>query len=97
MINNEILKKQILYRSTHRGTKEMDLLLGSFVKQYINKFNSTDLKDLERLILIEDEIISKWYFNKENNIAILKSKVSKLLKSFKIQSNGGEGGIRTHE
>ena len=28
----EILKKKILYRSSYRGTKEMDLLLGSFVK-----------------------------------------------------------------
>ena len=27
MINKEILKKQIIYRSSHRGTKEMDLLL----------------------------------------------------------------------
>ena len=33
MANNEILKKQIIYRSTHRGTKEMDLLLGNFVKK----------------------------------------------------------------
>ena len=39
MTNKEILKKQIIYRSTHRGFKEMDLLLGNFVKKYINKFN----------------------------------------------------------
>ena len=40
MINKEILKKQIIYRSMHRGSKEMDLLLGSFVKKHINKFDS---------------------------------------------------------
>ena len=36
MTNKEILKKQIIYRSMHRGFKEMDLLLGNFVKKYID-------------------------------------------------------------
>ena len=31
----ESLKKKIKYRSSYRGTKEMDLLLGSFVTKYI--------------------------------------------------------------
>jgi antitoxin CptB len=84
MTNNEILKKQILYRSTHRGTKEMDLLLGSFVKKHIDEFTFADLKDLQSLLFIDDEIISKWYFNKENNKSITKNKISKLLKDFKV-------------
>ena len=61
MTNKEILKKQILYRSAHRGTKEMDLLLGNFVKKYIDELNDKDLKDLESLLHIEDEILYKWY------------------------------------
>ena len=36
-INTEDLKKKIIYRSTYRGTKEMDVLLGSFTKKYINR------------------------------------------------------------
>ena len=44
MTNKEILKKKIIYRSTHRGTKEMDLLLGNFVKKYIDNFNNSELK-----------------------------------------------------
>ena len=46
MTNKEILKKQIIYRSNHRGVKEMDLLLGSFVKKYINNLQNDDLQDL---------------------------------------------------
>ena len=38
MTNKEILKKKIIYRSGHRGSKEMDLLLGNFVKKNIDKF-----------------------------------------------------------
>ena len=48
MRNNEILKKQIIYRSTHRGTKEMDLLLGNFVKKNIHIFTDSELNDLKK-------------------------------------------------
>ena len=65
MTNKKILKKQIIYRSTHRGTKEMDLLLGDFVKKNINIFSDSELKDLENLMIIEDEILQKWYFEKK--------------------------------
>ena len=34
--NIDELKKKIIYRSNYRGTKEMDKLLGKFVKKYIN-------------------------------------------------------------
>ncbi len=84
MTNKEILKKQIIYRSMHRGTKEMDLLLGSFVKKYINELNLNDLKDLEKLLHIEDEILYKWYFEKNLKIFNPSSKISTLLKKFKI-------------
>ncbi len=68
----------------HRGSKEMDLLLGNFVKRNIDKFNNNELKDLEKLLFIEDEIIYKWYFEKNSNNAIPNTKVSMMLKNFKL-------------
>ena len=35
----EIFKKKLIYRAGYRGTKEMDILLSSFVNKYINKFD----------------------------------------------------------
>ena len=84
MTSNEILKKQILYRSIHRGTKEMDLLLGTFVKKYIDKFSDSDLRDLKDLMMIEDEIIYQWYFMKTNVDLVPINKVSQMLKNFKL-------------
>ena len=84
MPNKEILKKQIIYRSMHRGTKEMDLLLGNFVKKYVDELNVTELKDLEKLLFIEDEILYKWYIKKNSNKLIPKTKVSIMLKNFKL-------------
>ena len=82
MPNKEILKKQIIYRSNHRGTKEMDLLLGNFVKKYINKLRNKDLEDLMNLLLIEDEVILKWYYEKKSNNPILNTNISLKLKKF---------------
>ena len=84
MTNKEILKKQIIYRATHRGTKEMDILLGNFVKKYIKEFNDNELQDLEKLLFIEDEIIYNWYFKKNFNNNISNTKVSLMLKNFKL-------------
>ena len=84
MINKEILKKQIIYRSTHRGSKEMDILLGNFVKKYVNKFAYDDLIKLDKLLKIEDELLYRWYFEKNNSGKIPNNKISELLKKFKI-------------
>ena len=83
MTNKEILKKQIIYRSTHRGTKEMDLLLGNFVKKNIGKFTDSELKDLENLLEIDDEILQKWFFGKNNENLVPFNKISKMFKEFK--------------
>ena len=83
MKNKELLKKKIIYSSTHRGFKEMDLLLGSFVKMYLNKLNTSDLIDLHNLLMLEDEIIYDWYFKKKK-FFIYNNKVSNLLRNFKL-------------
>ena len=84
MTNNEILKKKIIYKASHRGSKEMDLLLGNFVKTNINKFTDSELLDLENLMKLDDEVLYKWHFRKNAKKAIPVNKVSKMLKEFKI-------------
>ena len=61
------LKKKIKYRSEYRGIKEMDILLGKFVKKYVDTFNYNDLIDLYDILEIDDDTIF-WY--SENNIRI---------------------------
>ena len=84
MTNNEILKKQIIYRSTHRGSKEMDLLLGNFVKKYIDSFNDEELKELNKIICLEDEVIHKWYFENRQSESMVNNRVSRYLKDFRL-------------
>ena len=92
-MNIDNLKKKILYRSKHRGTKEMDLLLSNFVKKYINSLNESELCELELLLNIDDEILYKWYLNNKRTTLIPENSITKKLKEFKLQDYGGEGGI----
>ena len=80
----DLLRKKILYRSEYRGIKEMELLLNSFVKKYINDFSIVELKQLDDLLNFDDDSLFKWYLNKKGEIKIPNNKVSNLLKNFKI-------------
>ena len=84
MNNIDLLIKKILYRSKYRGTKEMNLLLSNFVKQYINDFDIVELKQLDDLLNFDDDSLFKWYLSKKNEIKIPNNKVSNLLKNFRI-------------
>ena len=80
----EIFKKKLIYRASYRGTKEMDILLSSFVNKYINEFDRDSLLELEKFLNFEDEIILNFYNNdiKENDIE--KNQISKIFKNFKL-------------
>jgi|TARA_B100000959_G_C14516913_1_gene433714 antitoxin CptB len=84
MNKSEILKKKLLYRSSYRGTKEMDILLSSFVKFYIDKFTEEELEDLNKLLDLEDEVIFNFYKKDISNDSIKRNKISSHLKKFKI-------------
>jgi len=84
MINKEFLIKKIIYRATHRGSKEMDILLGQFAKQHIKDLSIEELKDLNEIMSIEDNLLYEWYFNKINNKKIVNNKISDKLRNFKL-------------
>ncbi len=80
----EIFKKKLLYRASYRGTKEMDILLSSFVKKFINDFNIDELYELENFLKFEDEAILNFYNYNIIDENINKNKISPIFKKFKI-------------
>ena len=80
----EIFKKKLIYRAGYRGTKEMDILLSSFVNNYINKFDKNLLIELENFLNFEDEIILNFYHHDISKKNIDQNKVSKIFKKFKL-------------
>ena len=84
MTDKDILKKQIIYRASYRGTKEMDILLGTFVKKYINKIDIKDLNNLIDLLSLEDEVIYNWYYGRKKVKKIPVNKISEMLRKFNL-------------
>ena len=53
-------RRRALYRAAHRGTKEMDWLLGRFAAAHIGAMSEAELADLERLIALPDPDLQAW-------------------------------------
>jgi len=80
--NIDQLKKKIIYRSNYRGTKEMDKLLGSFTKKYIDEFNNKELLELEKLLDIDDDNLYNFYNGLKTDVIFEKNSINDLFKNF---------------
>ena len=85
-INIKDLKNKIIYRANYRGTKEMDKLLGSFTKKYIDQFNEQELKFLCDLLDYDDENLYRFNQGQNLTIQIKLNKVSEIFKNYKYIS-----------
>ena len=78
------LKNKILYRSSYRGTKEMDILLKGFVDNVIDALNKEDLSSLLDLISLDDDNLYKFKTGLKTSILIKENKITKLFKDFNL-------------
>lgn len=53
-------KRRILYRATHRGTYETDLIIGSFAQRHIAGMDQPALDALEALMDYADIDLADW-------------------------------------
>ena len=86
IINIKDLKNKIIYRANYRGTKEMDKLLGSFTKKYINQLNEGELSLLSDLLNYDDESLYKLNQGLQLTIKIKNNKITELLKNYKYEN-----------
>ena len=56
----DALRRRARYRAGHRGTKEMDWLLGRFAESETGKMDDADLKDFEAFLALPDPDIENW-------------------------------------
>ena len=53
-------RRRILFRSWHRGMREMDLVFGRFADAEIASLGSGELDDYERLLEAQDRDVFSW-------------------------------------
>ena len=83
VINKEELKKKIIYRSSYRGSKEMDTLMTSFVNSIINDLDIENLLKLSELVNLDDENLYKLKYATENHFTNLDEKLINKFRKFK--------------
>lgn len=53
-------RKKALFRAHHRGTKEMDFVMGRFADAHIAEISEDELIDFERLLDVSDQELFSW-------------------------------------
>ena len=77
-------RKRLIFRSEHRGMKEMDLLLGSFARKYVPKFDEAELAQYDEILQENDPNLYNWITGKENAPANVIGHVFECLQAHKL-------------
>ena len=80
--NKEELKNKIIYRASYRGSKEMDILMISFVNSIIHKLNLKQLNQLDNFVNMDDDTLMS-IKNDELLINFEDPSILKLVENFK--------------
>jgi antitoxin CptB len=58
-------RRRLRYRAWHRGTKEMDLVLGPYADAHVERMGGEDLGRLEAFLEEADTDLLKWVMGQE--------------------------------
>jgi len=59
-------RRRLLYRATHRGTKENDVLIGGFVARRIALLSEADIDALEHLLELPENDLADWLIGRRS-------------------------------
>jgi antitoxin CptB len=82
----ESRKKRLIFRSWHRGTREMDILMGNFADSVVPNLTPAQVEDYERLLDCPDPDLYDWYTQKSPVPEEEKSGVMGAFLGFKLKS-----------
>ena len=62
---DHIRRNRLRFRSWHRGTREMDLLLGRFADAHLHAFSPEQLTQYEYILTLNDPDLYNWIAGRE--------------------------------
>jgi antitoxin CptB len=75
-------RKRLRFRSWHRGTRELDLLLGPFADRHLDGLSAGELAEYEALLLMPDPDVYDWILGQTEPPAAVAQGVLRLIKQF---------------
>jgi len=83
----DVRRRKLLYRSWHRGTREMDLIMGRFADACLADFTVAELDEYERLIDVPDPDLYAWVSGEKAAPANYDTALLRRLRDFNQRGN----------
>jgi antitoxin CptB len=80
-------RRRLLFRSWHRGIREMDLIMGRFADAWIARLSDRELDDYERLIAVPDPELYAWIAGQEAAPPDFDSELLRRLRAFHFSAD----------
>ncbi|HET9902412.1 MAG TPA: succinate dehydrogenase assembly factor 2 [Xanthobacteraceae bacterium] len=61
----DLRRRKVLFRSWHRGTREMDLVMGRFLDTVLPALSEAELAEVEAWIELPDPLLYAWITGEE--------------------------------
>jgi antitoxin CptB len=81
--SDDVRRKRLLFRAWHRGTREADLILGSFAEQHLAGFGAERLGEFEALLALSDPELFDWLNRRTVPSPEYDTEVTRLLLAFR--------------
>ncbi len=62
-------QKRLIYRAHHRGTKELDWLLGKYVDEKVDTMDEAGIDHFDKLMSLPEPMIEGWLMGRDEDIA----------------------------
>ncbi len=86
--SEDLRRKRLRYRSTYRGNKELDLLLGAFARTHLDGLSGPALAAYEALLEAGDQDLYDWIVGRRPAPAEHRNEVMTLLKGLRFTPSG---------
>ena len=80
----ETRRKRLHYHSWHRGTKELDLVLGQFAERHLPAMNETEMTLYEAILDENEHDIYAWLAGREAVPAEHDNHIMRMILDFKL-------------
>ncbi len=84
----DIRRKRLRFRSRHRGTKELDLLLGGFADERLKTMTEAELDRFEALLELPEPVLSAWLMGQGVPPPEYDNEVTRALLAFRPEPGG---------
>jgi len=78
----DLRRRKLLFRSWHRGMREMDLIMGRFADAEISRLTEAELDEYERLVELPDDELLAWVTSEQKIPAEHDGAVLRRLRAF---------------